>query len=538
MAGLLLFVSSCQRDELFEASNQIKFKPKDYNPVFDTLVNLSSFTGSSFGILAPSLIQLKQMNSILKEISPNLELARRIKQSVSAGIVPEFDFSIIARSNENDNFYTIAVPFVRDSSVHFILLFHKKEDQYSFKMYSKNEYMSLVDMNKIYQDDEINHIFKIIGFAITYQTRIEKIFDNKINQWVEKYNDFKLKNLMDSRCGNYSITLTVEWGSLSYGSGGWQGPPTITIHSSIIEIMQTYACPEVFGPTPEISWPLFSDGGWGGGIGSSGPGNGISGVENGQAIKTFLPGLPDDCIKSMNNETRELLANIISLEKEGCNNDQRLKDLELGIMNGCNRNQFAAETASNDPFGFEQALNSWDFEQEIRNTLDGYLGISSNIDVGNPILSINKPLCTGIFKVRSHSSKSNTFVAGISNLQFSFDVGQSVPLVFSVANLHFENSATNCDYSFSTAATNAINSGIATMQAAIDLHLKNKAEGKSTKPLNKEDLLIFIHRAYQDELKHCTPHHGSTVGTVSFKADNSPDCGDADYVTLGPDDCP
>ena len=233
------------------------------------------------------------------------------------------------------------------------------------------------------------------------------------------------------------------------------------------------------------------------------------------------------CAKNKDNKGKKLNFNELSQEFDNVLKDENYVDLDEVPVHKSD----CSKTDEQNLADFNKYMqdNGGCTESGFQNALESYLGIGKTKDPTKPSLSINKFICGDVFNVTPHVSKPNTFVTGISSIQFTFSVpGSNLPLNITFANLYFENNATNCQFSFSTAVSNSINSAVATMQAQIN------AGGK----LNRVDLYKMIFRAYQKELEHCTPHHGTTVGSVSLLSDGSPNCGGADYAVLDNDDCP
>jgi len=245
------------------------------------------------------------------------------------------------------------------------------------------------------------------------------------------------------------------------------------------------------------------------------------------------PMMDRDCWENLSTQSRHDLNNTIDIVlASSCDEEAAQSEIESILNEECSKLNSNGDLSGDEQGGvvsIEQGMANSEFGDNFNNQVNNLLGFGSTLNQNNPILAANKPLCDKLLKVRPHASNPNSFVAGFSGIQFSFKVPTSdIPLVLTFANLHFQTNATNCEYSFDTAVTNAINSAIQTMQKRID--------GGAT-GLKNNELLTLINQAYQKELEHCTPHHGTTVGLASALSDGSPNCGGAEFVRLKPGDC-
>ncbi len=236
-------------------------------------------------------------------------------------------------------------------------------------------------------------------------------------------------------------------------------------------------------------------------------------------IKTIFPEITDDCIKSMNNETRDIIVNVVNMAMDDCQKNERLKELESKIVDNCNRNQLASETASNDPFGFEQALNSWNIEQEMTNSLESFLGISNTIDQSVTPFSANQKMCNKILDVVPSVNNPNRDLAvGFHKLSISLNNNISFSYDYLTYNI---TKPTNCaPLTVEDIFTQAFNSAILKANENID---KNEPIFPGSFTSEKTAFMALLRKEIENIgiEKQCTERAADF--TVNPIATNSPD---------------
>ena len=198
IAMLLLFVSSCKKDETLKKTDNNQSSNTESDIVVQSSVN------PTYTINKIPLDAIKDITSKITSIT--LETNFSLGDYIEEYGLPEWELSIIDYNEEKDK-YVATIPFVKNGIITTLLFANNlQSEELILNSVNRDAFSNIAEQESTSEEDKMKWFLPMSRFLYLKEI-VEGQIDYKVNTWLMN-NATTNTDVVDSRCQEHTITIT------------------------------------------------------------------------------------------------------------------------------------------------------------------------------------------------------------------------------------------------------------------------------------------------------------------------------------------